>query len=62
MLRNSPKAAGEERIYIHGEKEFEKAECALLEGVQLSDVAVKSLVEAGEQAGVPFNLIPLKVV
>jgi LDH2 family malate/lactate/ureidoglycolate dehydrogenase len=62
MLRNSPKAAGEERIYIHGEKEFEKAECALLEGVQLSDVAVKSLVEAGEQAGVPFDLIPLKVV
>jgi LDH2 family malate/lactate/ureidoglycolate dehydrogenase len=61
MLKDSPKAAGEERIYIHGEKEFEKAERAKLEGVQLSDVAVKSLVEAGEQAGVPFDLVPLKV-
>ena len=58
-LRDSPKAAGEERIYIHGEKEFEKAECALVEGVPLSDVAVKTLIEAGEQAGVPFNLTPM---
>jgi len=58
-LRDSPKAAGEERIYIHGEKEFEKAERALIEGVPLSDVAVKTLIEAGEQAGVPFNLTPM---
>lgn len=61
MLKHSPKAAGEEHIYIHGEKEFEKAERAVLEGVQLSDVTVKTLVEAGEQAGVPFDLTPLKV-
>ena len=61
MLKNSPKAAGEERIFIHGEKEFEKAERAALEGVQLSDVTVKTLIEAGEKAGVPFDLTPLKV-
>ena len=60
-LRDSPKAAGEERIYIHGEKEFEKAERALVEGVALSDVAVKSLINAGEQAAVPFDLSPLRV-
>jgi len=60
-LRDSPKAAGEERIFIHGEKEFEKAERALVEGVALSDVAVKTLINAGEQAGVPFNLSPLRV-
>jgi LDH2 family malate/lactate/ureidoglycolate dehydrogenase len=59
-LRESPKAAGEERIYIHGEKEFEKAERALVEGVPLSDVAVKTLIEAGKQAGVPFNLSPMR--
>lgn len=59
-LRDSPKAEGEERIYIHGEKEFEKAERALVEGVPLSDVAVKTLIEAGEKAGVPFDLTPLK--
>ncbi len=61
MLKNSPKAAGEDRIYIHGEKEFERAERAAVEGVRLSDVTVKTLIEAGEQAGVPFDLIPLKV-
>ena len=59
-LRDSPKAAGEERIFIHGEKEFEKAERALVEGVRLSDVAVRTLIEAGEQAGVPFDLSPVK--
>jgi len=59
-LRNSPKAAGEERIYIHGEKEFEKAERALKEGVPLSEVTVKILMEAGKQDGVPFDLIPIK--
>lgn len=61
MLKKSPKAAGEERIFIHGEKEFEKADRALIEGVQLSDVTVKTLIEAGDQAGVPFDLTPLKV-
>lgn len=59
-LRASPKAAGEERIFIHGEKEFEKAERAQVEGVALSDVTVKILVEAGNQDGVPFDLTPLK--
>jgi LDH2 family malate/lactate/ureidoglycolate dehydrogenase len=59
-LRDSPKAAGEERIYIHGEKEFEKAERALVEGVPLSEVAVKTLIDAGEKAGVPFQISPLK--
>lgn len=60
-LRNSPKAAGEERIFIHGEKEFEKAERTEIEGVPLSDVTVQSLVEAGIEDGVPFDLRPLKV-
>lgn len=61
MLRNSPKAEGEDRIYIHGEKEFEKAERAMQLGVPLSDVTVKSLTEAGVQDGVPFDLSPVRV-
>lgn len=61
MLQNSPKAAGDERIYIHGEKEFEKAERSLVEGIQLSEVTFKALIEAGEQDGVPFDLTPLKI-
>ena len=60
-LRNSPKAEGEDRIYIHGEKEFEKAERAAIEGVALSDVTVKTLVTAGNEDGVPFDLRPLKI-
>ncbi len=60
-LRASPKAEGEERIFIHGEKEFEKAEHALTEGVPLSDVTVKSLITAGKEDGVPFDLKPLKI-
>jgi LDH2 family malate/lactate/ureidoglycolate dehydrogenase len=60
-LRNSPKAKGEDRIYIHGEKEFEKAERAAIEGVALSDVTVKALVTAGNEDGVPFDLRPLKI-
>ncbi len=60
-LRNSPKAEGEDRIYIHGEKEFEKAELAAIEGIALSDVTVKILVTAGNEDGVPFDLRPLKI-
>lgn len=60
-LRDSPKAEGEDRIYIHGEKEFEKAERAVTEGVPISDVTVKTLVADGDQDGVPFDLRPLKV-
>jgi len=60
-LRHSPKAAGEERIYIHGEKEFEKAERAESEGVPISAATYKILKTAGEEDGVPFELSPLKV-
>lgn len=60
-LRDSPKAEGEERIFIHGEKEFEKSELAEIEGVPLSDVTVRSLISAGNEDGVPFDLRPLKV-
>lgn len=61
MLKNSPKAEGEDRIYIHGEKEFERADRAEIEGVPLSEVTVRSLTEAGERDGVPFDLIPVKI-
>ncbi len=61
LLKNSPKAAGEERIFIHGEKEFERAERAAIEGVPLSNVTVGALKTAGEQDGVPFDLVPVKI-
>ena len=60
QLKDSPKAAGQERIYIHGEKEFENAERNEREGVPLMEEVVRSLREAGEQAGLPFDVVPLR--
>jgi len=62
QLRQSPKAAGEERIYIHGEKEFEAAELAEKEGVVLSEATVKTLIEGGQIDGVPFAVKPVKII
>lgn len=59
-LKNSPKAEGEERIYIHGEKEFENAARSAAEGVKLSEAALNTLLQAGVEDGVPFDLTPIK--
>ncbi len=61
MMKDAPKAAGQERIYIHGEKEFELTEKNLRDGVPLLTEVVKGLREAGEQVGVPFDLEQLGV-
>jgi len=58
-LKESPKAAGQERIYIHGEKEFERAERYISEGVPLLVPVVNGLKEAGAQIGVEFDLAVL---
>lgn len=61
QIKDSPKAAGQERIYIHGEKEFERVERAESEGVPIMASVVDSLLEDGEEAGVPFDLQSLGV-
>lgn len=61
QLKESPKAEGEERIYIHGEKEFENADRAALEGISLSETTVNILKKSGHEDGVEFDLVPLKV-
>jgi L-2-hydroxycarboxylate dehydrogenase (NAD+) len=58
-LKATPKLPGQDRIYIHGEKEFELAEKYLKEGVPLMVEVVESLKTAGEAAGVPFDLEPV---
>ena len=62
QMIHAPKAEGEDRIFVHGEKEFEKAEKAKKEGVRLSEVTVKTLVESGIADGVPFDLAPIKKI
>lgn len=59
LLKNAPKAAGEERIYIHGEKEFELSERNQREGIPLYLPVVELLRDAGQQVGEPFDLIPM---
>jgi LDH2 family malate/lactate/ureidoglycolate dehydrogenase len=58
-LKTSPKAAGENRIFIHGEKEFERAWKHQAEGVPLMASTVQSLQQAGREAGVEFDLQPV---
>jgi L-2-hydroxycarboxylate dehydrogenase (NAD+) len=55
-IKESPKAEGRDRIYIHGEKSFERAERSLRAGVPVMAGVVRSLVEEGQAAGVPFDL------
>ncbi|MFC2048079.1 Ldh family oxidoreductase [Chloroflexota bacterium] len=55
ILKNSEKAAGKERIFIHGEKEFELYE-QQKEGVSLHYTVVEELRKIGEEIGLkaPF--------
>lgn len=58
-LKSSSRLPGQERIYIHGEKEYEQAENSVEDGVPLLKEIVESLEQAGEVAGVPFDLKPV---
>jgi LDH2 family malate/lactate/ureidoglycolate dehydrogenase len=54
-VRNSAKAEGHDRIYIHGEKEVEQREKSLKEGVTIDDGEIKML----DEYAVKFNLEPV---
>ncbi len=55
-LKESPKAVGQDRIYIHGEKEFEMAEKNAREGVPLLAPVVEGLKKSGHEVGVEFDV------
>jgi LDH2 family malate/lactate/ureidoglycolate dehydrogenase len=59
ILKESPKAVGQERIFIAGEKEFELAERYEREGVPVMDEVVKVLAQSGQEIGVPWDLEPI---
>ena len=58
-LKAVPKLPGQDRIYIHGEKEFELMESYMAHGIPLLTEVVTSLQQVGEAAGVPFDLPPI---
>lgn len=53
-LKDAPKAAGQERIYIHGEKEFERAERYQNDGVPLLANVAEGLRTSAAEIGVAF--------
>ena len=55
QLKESPKALDQQRIYIHGEKEFERAERYAIEGVPLLEKVVSELTRSGHEVGVEFD-------
>jgi LDH2 family malate/lactate/ureidoglycolate dehydrogenase len=56
QLKTTEKAIGHDRIFIHGEKEFELSDKYQTEGIPLLEEVIKSLKSAGEAVGVPFDL------
>jgi L-2-hydroxycarboxylate dehydrogenase (NAD+) len=58
-LKDAPKAAGQDRIYIHGEKEFERSQRYKREGMPIMAATVQKLAKVGEEVGVPFDCPPL---
>jgi L-2-hydroxycarboxylate dehydrogenase (NAD+) len=55
-LKDTPKAEGETRIYIHGEKEFEEVERRSREGIPLNPKVAADLRAVGEELGVEYDL------
>jgi len=56
LLKGTPRAEGQERIYIHGEKEFEAAERYRAEGVPLVGKVYEDLRAIGGETGVGFDI------
>lgn len=55
-LRNTPKAEGEDRIYIHGEKEYEEVKLRSRDGIPLNPKVAADLQAIGEELGVEYDL------
>ena len=53
-IKNTPKAEGAERIYIHGEKEFEKEADRTANGIPLHPKVVDTLKKIGDDLKVTF--------
>jgi L-2-hydroxycarboxylate dehydrogenase (NAD+) len=55
-LKDLPKAEGQERIYIHGEKEYEEAERRRQEGIPLVGKVYEDLRAIAGEVGVEFDI------
>jgi LDH2 family malate/lactate/ureidoglycolate dehydrogenase len=55
-MKNVPKAQDQNRVYIHGEKEYEEADKREAEGIPLNAKVAADLKAIGEELGVPYGL------
>lgn len=55
-LKNAPRAEGQDRIYIHGEKEYEETERRVRDGVLLNPKVTADLQKIGDELGVVYDL------
>ncbi len=51
-LKNQPRSMGAERIYVHGEKEFEETARRRIEGIPLDNTVTQDLRSIAEQLGI----------
>ena len=54
MIKTSPRAEGHERIFIHGEKEFEIADERRRNGIPLHEKVVTNMRNIADELGVPW--------
>jgi LDH2 family malate/lactate/ureidoglycolate dehydrogenase len=62
QMKNAPKSVGQDRIYIHGEKEFEREESYRRDGIPMLTEVVKSLEKAGHEIGIEFTPQPIGAI
>lgn len=55
-LKDSSKAKGASRIFIHGEKEFEKHDAYKKKGVPLQDKVAAALKNLSKELNIPYNI------
>ncbi len=53
-LKDSPKAEGQARIYVHGEKSFARMERFRKEGITIGPKVVEAMKKIGTELGVPW--------
>jgi L-2-hydroxycarboxylate dehydrogenase (NAD+) len=56
LLKNAPKTEAQNRIYIHGEKEYEKTELYTREGIPLNHKVAADLRAIAGEIGVDYDL------
>lgn len=62
QLKDAPKALGQDRIFIHGEKEFELTKKYSESGIPLLENVVEDLRRDASEIGLDFDLTPINEI